>query len=423
MPNRKWPLVVAALALAALTACSEDLESNAGCPALCPGQNVDVRDTTIHSVVLDTTLRGYPMLGGEAFLLLANRPGLDVRAVFRFDTLENRFRPAGGDTTRPITEIDSTHLRLRLNLSRSIVKAAVTFLLYDVTAAVNDTAVAELAALTGPSATPIASLTVAPSALTDSVSIPVPNALVFARLAAGQRLRVGVRITSDSAVQLRVFTVESGLPASLRYDPSPDTAVRAIIVFGSSRTPASDPQVARELIDFPVIVSGTPDPSTDRLAVGGVPGRRTYFRFDIPTGLIDSTTIVRATLELTQVPVTGAYANDTTVLFPLAVAAGPTVRDPGKAALLTSPIGSFGLDSLRLVPSDSGRRSIELARLLRRWRLQPDTQLVRALVFRTRDEGTLPGELHFYSTEAAVADSLRPRLRITFIPRVEFGLP
>lgn len=422
MRNRKYELLLAALAVTVL-ACSEDLESNAGCPSLCPGQIVDVRDTTIYPVVLDTTLRGYPLLGGETNLLLASRPGLDVRAVFRFDTLENRFRPIGSDTTEPITEIDSTYLRFRINLARSIITTPITFLVYDVGAAANDTAVADLAALTGPAATPIASHTVPLTELGDTLAIALPNALVLSRITSGQRLRLGLRVTSDGPVQLRIFTVEGGLPASLRYDPSPDTAVRAIIVFGSSRTPASDPQVARELIDFPVVVTGTPDPSADRLAVGGVPGRRTYLRFNIPSGLIDSTTIVQATLELTQVPLTGPYENDTTVIYPLAVAAGPAVRDPGKAALLTSPAGSFGLDSLRLSPADSGRRTIELARLLRRWRVQPDTQLVRALVLRAKEEGTLPGQIDFYASEAAVADSMRPRLRITFIPRVEFGLP
>lgn len=422
MPDRKYGVLLASLAFTTL-ACSEDLESSAGCTSLCPGQIVEVRDTTIYPVVLDTTLRGYPFLGGETNLLLASRPGLDVRAVFRFDTLENRFRPIGSDTAQPIAEIDSTHLRLRLNLARSIVDAPVTFEAYDVTSAAVDTSVGSLVGLIGPGSMPIGSVTVEPSALADSLSIPIDDGLVLSRLVRGERLRIGVRITSPRPVQLRVFTVESGLPASLRYDPSPDTAVRAIVVFGSSRTPEGDPQVARELIDFPVVVSGTPDPQADRLAVGGVPGRRTYLRFDIPSALIDSATIVQATFELTQVPLTGAYANDTTVIYPVVVAAGPAVSDPGKAALLTSPVGSFGLDSLRLSPADSGRRTIELARLFRRWRTQPGTQLVRALVLRARDEGTLPGQIDFYSSEAAVADSMHPRLRITFIPRVEFGLP
>ena len=45
----------------------------------------------------------------------------------------------------------------------------------------------------------------------------------------------------------------------------------------------------------------------------------------------------------------------------------------------------------------------------------------RALVLRSAFEGAEIGEIRFFSREAPAA--LRPRLRLSYIPRTEFGLP
>jgi hypothetical protein len=45
----------------------------------------------------------------------------------------------------------------------------------------------------------------------------------------------------------------------------------------------------------------------------------------------------------------------------------------------------------------------------------------RALVLRAAAEGAQAGEIRFYSNEARA--DLRPRLRISYIPRVQFGIP
>jgi hypothetical protein len=75
-------------AVSAIVACSEELNGNAGCPALCPEQNLVSIDTVLDAfVTVDTTVTGYPVIGTEAFLLVATRGDtLDARAVMRFDT-------------------------------------------------------------------------------------------------------------------------------------------------------------------------------------------------------------------------------------------------------------------------------------------------------------------------------------------------
>ena len=114
--RRAWPVLVVALAAAALAACNESLDAGAACPSLCPGLAVPIRDTVLTSVVdLDTTLVGYPSIGTEEGMPLAARGDtLDVRGVIRFDSLTTYFAPVG-DTGRSVTRADTAILRLRIN--------------------------------------------------------------------------------------------------------------------------------------------------------------------------------------------------------------------------------------------------------------------------------------------------------------------
>jgi hypothetical protein len=225
-----------------------------------------------------------------------------------------------------------------------------------------------------------------------------------------------------------MHTVESGISAELRYDPVRDGVDDSLIVFTSvgptSRTPGGvGSPIAAELRDYLLVARGTPPVPSNQLGVGGLPGRRSYLRFDIPQRLIDSTTIVRATLELTQLP-NRLYPGDTAriTVYPQMVLAGALVTDPARAALILSPPRSFGVDSLLLLPGDSGVVMLQLVDLVRRaWATAPADTLPRALVLRARTEGALPAELRFFSREAA--ESVRPRLRLSYVPRIDFGLP
>jgi hypothetical protein len=154
--------------------------------------------------------------------------------------------------------------------------------------------------------------------------------------------------------------------------------------------------------------------------VGGVPSRRTYLRFTLPSRIADSTTVVRAVLRLVQQPSRGADPTDTVALVPDVVVASEVVTDIRRAVALTSSGRLFGVDSVRLVPTDSGPREVSLVGVVRSWRLLPaGTQ--RAVVLRASLEGAQAADLRFWSMEAAPA--LRPRLQISYIPRSNFGLP
>ncbi|MDQ3950563.1 MAG: hypothetical protein M3282_09460, partial [Gemmatimonadota bacterium] len=63
--TRAATLAIAAAGVLAIHGCTERLEGGRACPILCPGQNVELRDTLVAAVVLDTTLGSYPAVGDE----------------------------------------------------------------------------------------------------------------------------------------------------------------------------------------------------------------------------------------------------------------------------------------------------------------------------------------------------------------------
>ena len=79
------------------------------------------------------------------------------------------------------------------------------------------------------------------------------------------------------------------------------------------------------------------------------------------------------------------------------------------------------IDSLRIRPSDGGQRAIEIVGALREWKAVGTTSLQRAIVLRSSTEGASAPAALFYSSEAA--PELRPRLRITYVNKVQFGVP
>jgi hypothetical protein len=156
------------------------------------------------------------------------------------------------------------------------------------------------------------------------------------------------------------------------------------------------------------------------MRVGGLPSGRIYFRFDAPKAITDSSQVLRATLLLTQLPERRIGDADSLLIYPLTVKASPDVSDPEKAAGF---IGAPGEDitPFRLDPTDSGQVSVDMVNVVRRWRFYETTPTQRALVIAFAQEGESPGSILFASTEADPA--LRPRLRISYVTRIEVGRP
>lgn len=424
---RSWTLLALPL-VAVLGACTEKLDTGASCPLLCPGQEIVVRDTVISpAYVFDTSLVGYPIQGLEFPLLLSARGDtVDVRAVVRFDTLQRNFTPTG-DTLQPITMIDSAFLSVRLYSNGFPVPSQFFVEAYDVT----DTTLVDSLPLTlVPLFAPerfLGAVRIDSASYNDSSRVRI--ALDTAKIREivtdpARRLRIGLKVRATSSAQFKITPYSPGGDGpELEYRVSPDTTVARVVGLDpSSLRPVTPVFVAGDFVDYSIVVTAPNVIAPGTFSVGGLPGARTYLRFNLPRWLTDSVAVLRASLELTQDPVRGPSDRDTLSLLTHLVVANGTVTDLRRAATLITASGIF-TNTLRLVPSDSGVRVLEMNGLVRQWGLIDSTaNIPSAIVLRTDTEGSTTATARFFAIDAA-NPSVRPRLRISYTPSKIFGRP
>jgi hypothetical protein len=421
LPDRILRGALGALLLVGFVACTESVTGTLGCPQLCGDQSATLRDTTLSGVVTtDSVLTGYPEFGETRdFTLISQGDTADVRAVIRFDTLPNTFRHPNASADSAVTRVDSARIFFVVDTTIGRPKAPVTIDAFDVDTTAADTLRSALVPLFRQDRL-IGSRTFEVAEIRDTLPLPISNAVVLAKATAGARLRVGLRIRSTGTVRLRISG--SAYSPRLTFRVTPDTLVHRDTVLLQSLTPTDDP-IATVYAFYPIVVAGAlPPPGAGVLAVGGVGGARTYLRFDIPPILLDSVQVVRASLLLNQIPSrVAASSSDTTALVVSPILAGEQITNVRTIINFAGPGSAVGLDSVRLVPKDAGLRSIELVNLFRAWREVGSANSIRAIVLRAKNEASSAAELDFVSSDGAVA--LRPRLRLTYVPRRGFGLP
>ena len=417
---------------AAVGACTEKLDGGAACgaaSALCPGQAVEVRDTIINPTLeFDSTYSGFPSRGAEFFLpLVSVGDTLQTAVIVRYDSLVTFYLPPL-DTARPIIYLDSSRIRMRIDLTRSQVPDSVKIDIYDVDhGGTDDTASAPVLARFKPQYR-IGGGTFAKARIVDSLSVPVSDSAILKHVldtmpVTRARLRIGIVVSGIGPIVFRTGSVESGAPINILYRPSKDTSARALTIAPASAGPLDRDDIKRDLMDYMLLLKNTTPKLAGVMTLGGIPGQRVYMRFNLPRRLTDSTTIIRATLRLTQRPFPFGGAKDTVVIHPHIVLASANIADNRRASTLIGLSGLVVTDSLLVIPRDSGQKTIELYALVRQWGLQsvlPNAP-PRAVVLTAANEGGLPMQAAFYSATASAA--LRPSMRITYIPRIQFGVP
>jgi len=429
LANRLRVFIAAVSVVAAASACSEEFAGGAACPVLCPESGFEIINDTLEAVVtLDSTVRGFPLPGHESRLTLLQRFGNGdtaiTAAVVRFDFIPKTVPVGTTADSAAVTKIDSAYLRLSIvsgredSLSRrdTAKHVPVTIEVYDVdtTATDFDTAAVRARFRPGPL---LGSYTVRRDSLPDSIFVRLDTAAVRARVQAG-RLRVGLRIRSDSSMQVPILPSDRGGQLFLKFwaRAGADTAVRTVVP-GSSST--DDVGGLPELHEYLIVLRGTPPPPPQLLAVGGLPAQRAYIRLALPRRFVDSVTVVRAALVLTQAPVRGRTDDTVRSAVQANISIAGPVLDVTRASLLVR--ATFGLFEQARAPRDSGLVRFELAGTIPFWRQTPEEDLPRAIVLRASREAEFPSEFHFYSSEAPA--NLRPRIEISYVPRVDFSLP
>ncbi len=447
--HRLLPLL--GIALIALAACKEDLAGGCASPSLCPGQALEVHDTVlVAGEVIDSTVvvSGMPPLGTESGLLVARYgdalgDSVVSGAVLRFDSLQRNFPQVDTSVApRPIVSVSAAALHFTATPDTSIVRDSVRFEVIDVDANVADldTAAIHQLFLTRPA---IGTLSVKKDSLSLAHIVPIDTAFVRQRVTTpGGRVRLGVRVYSyglagTGGVAVAITPVSSSTGAargssgsSLVYEGH--TAVAdtvdslAFSNFSVSKSAGGGPEF-RYLANYQLVLKGSPPAPAGVLPVGGLPSNRVYLRFDLPSALIDSsTTIVRATLILHQRGDSTFLRADSVSLTPRVVIASPIITDISKAALLLADLTTVPLRAPRVNPSEVRADTIALvsraSSIVSLWRLEGPSRIQRAIVLQSSSEGRDPRRFLIYSNTAP-ADSLRPRLHLTYIPRSGFGLP
>lgn len=406
--------VLGLVVAATVAACSEDIDASGTCPLLCPPQNVLLRDTLVEGVSFDSTLNDFPGIGLETALLLANLDSLDTRVVIRFDSLFSSFR---GDTA--ITRLDSATLALRLVYPPLTTPVPITVEAYDVDTTAADTVPLSLLPLFRPDRL-LATELVAPSSVPDStVRIHLNTAKVLARVRDSTHLRIGLRVRAGTKGQVAFVSAEGGTSPVLSLRTSPDTSIKPIVATPTSSTPPGTAIPARQFLDYVVVATQPGAAPAGALAVGGLRGHRSFLRFSLPQKIVDSSTVVRATLELTQLPYRGPGSTDTTLMFAHGTLGSSVVTDVRRIVSLINP-GTT--DSTSFFPADSGLRQIELASLVRAWGATKLDTTLRSIVLRLPNERATASELRFVSVRSPNV-ALRPRIRLIYSPRSSSGLP
>lgn len=417
------PLLIASAFAVAFGACDEKLESGIACPALCPQQTTAVKDTTIFAVSLDTAIAGYPTIGQELRMFIASLGDtLETRAVVRYDSLPGTFRHNNSVTDSAIIAVDTgAYVRLSI-VTGDTLAAPTTVEVYDVDLGGPDDAdpTAVITAFTASRL--LGSRTIPGDSLRDSLRVPIDPAKLLAKILAtapANRLRLGIKVGSAGTTRLTLLTANGNSGAQLVFRPAADTSVPFTTIRPLSKQPAEQ-FIASDLADYLVIAKAPPIAPSNVLRIGGLPGRRAYLRFDIPSDIIDSSNVVRATLLMTQRPNPfSPEASDTLELQPYALAAASTVPDLSRALLLLT---SFcPVSPVKLVAADSGVRSFEIINVVRCWRATTVEKTPRALAFLSLREGDLARQIDFFSLEAPIG--VRPRLHLTYVPKIEAGLP
>ena len=412
-----------ALLLIGFVACSENVTGTLGCPTLCVDESATLRDTVLlGAVTIDSTFLGFPRPGENRDITLINQADTaDVRIGIHYDTLPTRYQIPLATSDSAIRSVDSATMIFLIDTLVTRPTTPFTIDAFDIDTTASDTTTATLATLYRPDRLIGSQSYASTDITTDTLRLSLSNDVLFGKIRDSLRLRIGLKVRGTGTAKVRVLG--TSFPPRIRFRASPDTLVAPDTLFPQSITPAGNTYGQSIFRFFPVYVAGLqPAPPPGRFIIGGLSGARTYLRFDIPSILIDSVNVIRASLQLTQLPARNLSATaDSLSIYAQPVLASPLVTDIGTAATFLGAPGLYGIDSVRFGARDSGSRNIELVNLLRFWRAVGAANSTRAIVLRSPQEGNTPGELDFVSTEGLLAS--RPTLRITYVPRRGFGIP
>lgn len=393
----------AAACAALILGCKESVVAPGSCPSLCPSADVDLVDTVLTGVdTSDLAVRGFFTPFDASVLIAADLDSLKSVALLSYQRRPDTW-PLPGDTiTIPIGAVDSVVVEVRL-VQRDTLATNLWLLLYRLPADFDSSAgYASLSALL------VDSMLVDSIEVKDSVrtglltkSVPIGKVTPAAEDSGVVALGVAVRADNKTAVTLSSSEALGGASRMRWFVHGPTAADTLRHTFNESPT-----------LDF---FATDPAPSTPAsvLAVGNLPSSRSLIRLDLPAYLLDSSTIVRATLVLSPVrPATGRPSD------PFTVQARPVIRDFGAKSSALSDSSVVG--QAIVTPGDSTPIELDIGGMLRFWASESGDSLPRTILLLTLPESATIGEI---SVGDRTTGALAPRLLVTYIKPYQFGVP
>jgi hypothetical protein len=401
------PAALTIIAAVLLAGCQERLTSPGDCPALCPGGRPQVFDEVLSPIIgSDSSFRGYVQPDSAAALLVSNGlQGFEQRAIMRFPTRPDSVTVAG--TPRAYT-IDSVVFGFSI-VARDTTVSGPQVQLYRLPRTIDTTTTF---ADVDPAFIPgnLVATIVVPDTVKTGPIRAVLQGTDLARVqippADSGVLALGVRIDAPSSTGVRLGAAAArigGVFVTYATLDIPDAATPQLTTFPLAATFNSSLSQVQQTDDSTL------------LAVGGEPSARALLRFELPTRIKDSATIVRATLELTPVsPITG-LPHDPGLLQARAV-----LVDVGAKSPVNSSAGRVPADTLD--SGASGTVSLEAVRLVELWLGATTRPSALMLALPPELESASFSRPVFYSTRAA-DPMLRPRLRISYLLPFPFETP
>jgi hypothetical protein len=389
----------------AVAACQEKLTAPGDCPALCPGGELELRDTVLTPDSANTypDVGGYVERGLGTNILVSNGlPADDARGIIRFVARADTVLVDG--EWLPYT-IDSISLFLGV-AGRDTLATGLELLVYRIPVGLADS-----------------------TASFGDIQALLTDANVMDTIAVPDTLESGVIETVYSGAELAAFTIpaaDSGvIGIAIALNAPTTTGIRIGGIAGGALVPrfvtyatvdAEDEEDEEQAISRAAAFSSwvsAAEPVIDEgtLVIGGAPSRRGLVVFPFAGELRDSAGIVRATLELTPAETIIGLPNDPAVLQVRAILANFGAKSPpiststvqGGTAVLRAPIDTvISVDVTSIVRAWQAADSIPTALLID---LQPEAATFTRLVLET------------------TPSPMQPRLRVTYSLPFEFEAP
>lgn len=391
-------------------ACQDVVSAPGACPEFCPESAIDVRDTMLstvlassvvatdtgylNSVVPQGSYAGY-VLPHEAAQMPVVGPGspVEARALMVFFRFTGNY--AGGDTSVKDTIRQTDSLRFTFNiLRRNTNVSGVTLALHEIPI-VTDTA--KTFADMDPyfqDSTLIGTLVVPDSVDSGTVAVTLLPGALRHFVADSLQSGIGVSIVSPDSAFVTLGP-DSATPAA--------RIQRFVQVDSSTGNKLVSRSETRQLYfkTFVADTAGAPPPSG--LRVGGITGARVFIKLNLPTRLVDSMVVVRASLLIPPpAPIPGA-PGDTFHLrvLPLGTDFGP------KSPLADPTYGGY----TRVAVGSSDTVTMDLTRAFLLWRgnaVMPHTVMLGMVQFEEA------GSIDAFDLPDQSSAASRAILRITY---------